>query len=190
MEYWKKPGEVLIDGGKIFAGDAYIDTAMIINGAIKTLSVGGQEITFPRGIRETNFEYFSGTAVEDPTFNTTDYYMGYLEVCELAVGATGAPLIITASVFVAGSDNVGDSEPWKTSMALFRGTTKLTAYLEFCKLETHPAGFLTQREIEGVFTTQLYLPTGISGTYKMKLATYGKNVAVGDRSLTILEAKR
>jgi len=48
---WTRPGQTLIDGNKIFTGDAYVDT----------LQIKGNAVTVPAGARRTSFVQIPST---------------------------------------------------------------------------------------------------------------------------------
>ena len=162
VNYWKRPEDVTtIDGNKIFTGDAYVDT----------LQIKGQAVTFPRGVQAS-----SNRTVSSRGTNVLSIY----------VSATGAPLIITGTVNFSDASDLG----YFGKMALYRGgrllfgpVTVATAYAS----GSSRGG--TLYSLEGGSAIQVYIPTGVTGTYYLQCSGTG-NTNVDHRSLTVTEAKR
>lgn len=82
FENWIRPSTTLIDGNKIFTGDAYVDT----------LQIQGQAVTFPRG---------SGAAA-----SISAPFQSWSTVQSVTATLTGAPIVIHFSaVITTGSDS-------------------------------------------------------------------------------------
>lgn len=162
VDSWKKPGYTLIDGGKIFTGDAYVDT----------LQIKGQAVTFPRGAFASNAVSFSSSGTN---------------VLPLSVTATGAPIIILIS-FVATGNATRSSGG--IDLAIRRGTTSLVSMRAISARQIGTDESVTY-EVSGGFTYQYYMPAPTSGTYYINLKGSGLSSGICTiRSITVLEAKR
>jgi hypothetical protein len=165
---WTRPGQTLIDGNKIFTGDAYVDT----------LQIKGQAVTFPRGTQAGNSVALNSSGVN---------------ILSLTITASGAPLIITGSASIVGVGNDSNGSAYG-SLALYRGGTALFGPVGVAS--THvattggPSG--STYALAGGGSIQVYIPAGVTGTYYLKGygQAPGNNPIATQRSLTIMEAKR
>jgi len=165
-ESWKKPGYTLIDGNKIFTGDAYVDT----------LQLAGQAVTFPRGVQ-------AGNSVT-PSGNVLGIY----------IAATGAPLIITGCVNITDAGATTSAYGSRIEASLYRGGTLIigpVAVATAVPTSTNNQGAISYSLVGGG-SIQAYIPTGVSGSYYLHLASvgFGASPRATTRSLTVLEAKR
>lgn len=161
-EDWVRPGTTLIDGNKIFTGDAYVDT----------LQIKGQAVTFPRGAFASNAVSFSSSGTN---------------VLSLSVTATGAPIIILIS-FVATGNATRSSGG--IDLAIRRGTTSLVSMRAISARQIGTNENVTY-EVSGGFTYQYYMPAPTSGTYYINLKGSSLSSGICTiRSITVLEAKR
>jgi len=159
---WTRPGFTLIDGNKIYTGDAYVDT----------LQIKGQAVTFPRGISSSAVSYISAGA-------------GYYNMISLAVASTGAPIMFTAtfSGYLSGSNQSGwiNLRVVRGGTIVFGPVTILNAYLSD----------QTTYTVDGISSLSFYLASAVSGTYTMQVSKYGGSyISYRYRALTALEAKR
>lgn len=162
FENWIRPGTTLINGNRIFTGDAYVDT----------LQIQGQAVTFPRGTAS-----YSNTRASNTGTN----------VLSLSVSTTGAPIIVMG--FLACSGGTSNS-PFSTVQAsIRRGGTTIFGPVPI--VSSRAVGFNeagTVHSITGSGGFHAYLSSSASGTYYLHVE--GENVTVSERSLVVLEAKR
>ncbi|WP_428398310.1 carbohydrate-binding protein [Marinobacter salarius] len=164
FQNWIRPSTTLIDGNKIFTGDAYVDT----------LQIKGQAVTFPRGVSASNLisSFSSGN------------------VLSIYAATTGAPIIVTACVEIFNSSGV--SLPDFIEISVRRGGSTIFGpfrILSAFQIDQNEGGPVYSCTGSGAI--QFYLPSSSSGTYYLHVARGGfLTFGVGARSLSILEAKR
>lgn len=163
---WTRPGTTLINGNKIFTGDAYVDT----------LQIKGQAVTFPRGASSS-----SNISVDS----------GGVNVLSLAATTTGAPILVTITVEVVNSTNTNQGNFMEVSVRR-DGTTIAGPYRSLYAFLADISTESTKTyNIRGVASAQFYFSSSSSGTYYINCRTGSINdVTVSGRSMTIIEAKR
>ncbi len=170
IESWKKPGFTLIDGNKIYTGDAYVDT----------LQIKGQAVTFPRGA------YTSGT--------TTHGNNSWKTIQSLSADLTGAPLILMAS-FAVSFSSVADSGEFAYLRArvVVGGSVAIDQDVLFANRAGSYGDDLPRFHVSGSPCLIRYYGSPGSGvkTISLQVAYWGSSsVAMDSRSLSVLEAKR
>lgn len=168
IDDWTRPGSTLINGNKIFTGDAYVDT----------LQIQGQAVTFPRGAQRT-----SAITVDA---SSTD-------VLSLSATLTaGAPIIVTLTVEMSDSTEQGATSPGALEMSLVRGSTVLYGPVIAMKAgyRGQDISSTNQWALEGTASFQVYIASPSSGTYKIRLRSTAGSCVCESAFLTILEAKR
>ncbi|MDF0750279.1 hypothetical protein NLU14_08555 [Marinobacter sp. 71-i] len=166
FQNWIRPGTTLIDGNKIFTGDAYVDT----------LQIQGQAVTFPRGVSSSSTTTASATGSN---------------VLSLSASLSGAPIIVTASVEVLGAPGSVSSNH-AARLSVRRGGVTIYGPVSICRAYQQGSDFSGPvYNIAGAGSIQFYMPSSPSATYYIHIDNSGgSNITVGHRALTIMEAKR
>ena len=156
-------------------GNAQITTAKIDDAQVDTLQIAGQAVTFPRGV------------------SASDNISVVGNVLSIAITATGAPLIITGSVNITDASISAYGQGGRVEASLYRGGTKIFGPVSVATsvpFNLGPGGVAYR--VVGGGSIQAYMPSGVSGTYYLKLSVIGVSTdpRVESRSLTIMEAKR
>lgn len=165
-EDWVRPGTTLINGNKIFTGDAYVDT----------LQIKGQAVTFPRGVSAAG-----NIALPQSIYGT---------VLTLTMSTSGAPLIINASLGITKGVTGPDSEGL---MRLLVNGVEVVPPLTLGGVYTirvYDGPTYSRLNVAGACTR--HLASTVKGTTTIQLQAYvssGGGFAYA-RSITALEAKR
>jgi predicted nucleic acid-binding Zn-ribbon protein len=166
VDGWKKPGYTLIDGNKIFTGDAYVDT----------LQIKGQAVTFPRGRSASSY---------------TQATISLKTILSLSASLTGAPIIVSASFSCnGGTTRMGG---YLTARIVCGSTIIAEEYVAISSTPTgnsSPAG--NTYLLRGSSAFSVFVQSPPSGTYSLQVRTNqnGNDTGIFERSLTIIEAKR
>ncbi|MBL3825167.1 MULTISPECIES: phage tail tip fiber protein [unclassified Marinobacter] len=165
FENWIRPGTTLIDGNKIFTGDAYVDT----------LQIKGQAVTFPRGAHTGG-----GTSAIGSSWVTVQSLTLF--------GATGAPLIIDFCCAAQAQGNATmDIRLLVAGSQRFYGDDVLARYARGFD------GFGgLQYESRGLPAFTYYYASPPSGTVSVvvQIRFTGASGNASSRSLSVMEAKR
>ncbi|MBB20257.1 MAG: hypothetical protein CMP20_12465 [Rickettsiales bacterium] len=166
VDGWKKPGYTLIDGNKIFTGDAYVDT----------FQIKGQAVTFPRGRSASSY---------------TQATISLKTILSLSASLTGAPIIVSASFSCnGGTTRMGG---YLTARIVCGSTIIAEEYVAISSTPTgnsSPAG--NTYLLRGSSAFSVFVQSPPSGTYSLQVRTNqnGNDTGIFERSLTIIEAKR
>ncbi|MCC4269211.1 hypothetical protein LL254_00625 [Marinobacter nauticus] len=165
FESWVRPGTTLINGNKIFTGDAYVDT----------LQIKGQAVTFPRGV------YASGTV------NISSSYSTVLSITLWA--QTGAPLLISFSFIAEGSNNNCDVSLVVAGVERFYAKEVMGQFV----IDVNQYSGALEFGSKGTVSFTYYLGSPPTGNVTVALRVRGSGssgVTLRQRTLTVLEAKR
>jgi hypothetical protein len=158
---WVKPSTTLIDGNKIYTGDAYVDT----------LQIKGQAVTFPVGAYLVTKADFAAAWVPSELIRVTVASGGYPNIINFAFAFSGEQTVIylcrgtTSNIILQVGAGSGES---------IYSTFAYTFY------DAAPPA--------GNNDYILMVATGVSGAYYPGLGYVGS--VFGNISLTALEAKR
>jgi hypothetical protein len=102
---WTKPTTTLIDGNKIYTGDAFIYTAMIHDLQVSTLKIANNAVTIPTGAYAASTLLNGDTSIVSITIPTDGtvpvYVMGSVRVS--AGNGLGTPVAVTVTIRQNGS---------------------------------------------------------------------------------------
>ncbi len=163
---WVRPGSTLIDGNKIFTGDAYVDT----------LQIQGQAVTFPRGTTSSNTGYWGG--------GSTVWH----SALSLYITSTGAPMIFNVTyegaVTNAFNDTILELRVVRDGVVVFGPVTVLRAYVSGSDEAGPTYG------CSGIASLSFYLASTTTGTYTLQVKGRGNYTHYYYRAISALEAKR
>jgi len=169
IDNWKRPGSTLIDGNKIYAADAYVDT----------ISIKGQAVTIPVS------SYTSG----DTTFNS-DWHT----VQSVWINPEGAPVDILSSVsFYAYYQLSGDGDYRTGRISVYARLVKNEAVvvdygeIGYGRGDVRPSS-TTHVEARGHFTAAYRDTISPGGTYYLQLSKSGYTGS-GTASARFMSAK-
>lgn len=167
FQNWIRPNTTLIDGNKIFTGDAYVDT----------LQIKGQAVTFPRG------------AFSEGLYNPSS--QNWVTVQSLTATLTGAPLIVTAS-FSAFVDNTGSNDTIQVRILVGGSVAFPAQVVARATQDGQDSQFLPQYIIAGSPSVTHFIQSPGAGTATVAVQCIStvSGMQYRNRSLTVIEAKR
>lgn len=165
VDNWTRPGTTLINGNRIFTGDAYVDT----------LQIKGQAVTFPRGALTTS---------------TLNVSTSWVTVQSVYMVLTGAPIIITGSFALRKtSGSSGDT----ASVRILVGGSQV--FPEQIVARGSQSGqnsqFMPTFSMDGSPGVTHFVQSPGSGGRTIAIQCRGNTTfTVSNRSISVIEAKR
>ena len=155
VNYWTRPGQTLIDGNKIYTGDAYVDT----------LQLKGQAVTIPVS------SYVAGDAVTSENSWTT--------VASVWIDPEGAAIDVVGVVSVDAYSTDYASSPNEDVSVVAQASLEVQGRLLFNGAVVYTFGIgsgSAQREDTGSFSVRADVETHVPVAYRSATGLYGGQV--------------